>query len=88
MFLYTFLPRETLYCQDPREEGSGIPGVAPLWKWEVGGCPLPNLEMNGSRFVFSKWLVQLFLYGKENSKTTKKGRSTYCIARGTVFKIL
>ena len=42
-----FLPRETLYCQDPREEGSGIPGITPLWKWEVVGCPLPNLEMNG-----------------------------------------
>lgn len=42
-------------------------------EFEKNSLFLPNLEMNGSRFVFSKWLVQLFLYGKEDSKTTKKG---------------
>lgn len=46
-------------------------------EFEKNSLFLPNLEMNGSKFVLSKWLVQLFLYGKEESKTTKKGLEHY-----------
>ena len=40
-------PRQEDWSGLPFLPPGDLPGIAPLWNWEVVGCPLPNLEMNG-----------------------------------------